>query len=48
MLPTRLWWKNAEYTEICLKAQKIFDKAERTKLYMKLRRSFTPKHRGCL
>ena len=28
-------WKNAEFTELCAKAQKTFDKAERTKLYMK-------------
>jgi len=33
-------WKNAEYTEICLKAQKIFDKGERTKLYMKAQEIF--------
>lgn len=33
-------WKNAEYTEICLKAQKVFDKAERTKLYMKAQEIF--------
>jgi peptide/nickel transport system substrate-binding protein len=33
-------WKNAEYTEICLKAQKIFDKGERTKLYMKAQELF--------
>jgi peptide/nickel transport system substrate-binding protein len=28
-------WKNAEFTELCKKAQKTFDKAERAKLYMK-------------
>jgi len=33
-------WKNAEYTEICLKAQKVFDKAERTKLYMRAQEIF--------
>jgi peptide/nickel transport system substrate-binding protein len=33
-------WKNAEFTEICLKAQKIFDKGERTKLYMKAQEIF--------
>jgi peptide/nickel transport system substrate-binding protein len=33
-------WKNAEYTEICLKAQKVFDKAERTKLYMRAQELF--------
>jgi len=33
-------WKNAEYTEICLKAQKIFDKGERTKLYMRAQEIF--------
>jgi len=33
-------WKNAEYTEICLKAQKVFDKGERTKLYMKAQELF--------
>ncbi len=26
-------WKNAEFTEICLKAQKVFDKNARAKLY---------------
>ena len=33
-------WKNAEYTDLCLKAQKIFDKGERTKLYMKAQEIF--------
>jgi peptide/nickel transport system substrate-binding protein len=33
-------WKNAEYTEICLKAQKVFDKGERTKLYMRAQEIF--------
>lgn len=34
------FWKNAEYTEICLKAQKVFDKGERAKLYMKAQEIF--------
>lgn len=33
-------WKNAEFTELCLKAQKVFDKAERAKLYMKAQEIF--------
>jgi peptide/nickel transport system substrate-binding protein len=33
-------WKNAEYTDLCLKAQKIFDKGERTKLYLKAQEIF--------
>jgi peptide/nickel transport system substrate-binding protein len=33
-------WKNAEFTELCLKAQRIFDKAERTKLYLKAQEIF--------
>ncbi len=28
-------WKNAEFTELCKQAQKIFDKEERTKKYLK-------------
>lgn len=28
-------WKNQEFTDLCLQAQKTFDKAERTKLYEK-------------
>lgn len=26
-------WKNTEFTELCLKAQKVFEKSERTELY---------------
>jgi peptide/nickel transport system substrate-binding protein len=33
-------WKNAEFTELCLKAQKTFVKAERTKLYLKAQEIF--------
>jgi peptide/nickel transport system substrate-binding protein len=33
-------WKNAEFTELCLKAQKTFDKAERTKYYLKAQEIF--------
>ena len=33
-------WKNAEFTELCLKAQRVFDKAERAKLYMKAQEIF--------
>jgi ABC-type transport system substrate-binding protein len=33
-------WKNAEFTQLCLKAQKTFDKAERTKLYLKAQEIF--------
>jgi peptide/nickel transport system substrate-binding protein len=33
-------WKNAEFTELCLKAQKIFDKAERAKIYEKAQEIF--------
>ena len=33
-------WKNAEFTELCLKAQRVFDKAERTKLYLKAQEIF--------
>jgi peptide/nickel transport system substrate-binding protein len=28
-------WKNAEFTKLCLEAQRTFDKAERTQLYLK-------------
>jgi peptide/nickel transport system substrate-binding protein len=34
------FWKNAEFTELCLKGRKIFDKAERTKLYLKAQEIF--------
>jgi peptide/nickel transport system substrate-binding protein len=33
-------WKNAEFTELCLKGQKTFNKAERTKLYLKAQEIF--------
>jgi peptide/nickel transport system substrate-binding protein len=33
-------WKNAEFTELCLKAQKTFDKAERTQYYLKAQEIF--------
>ena len=33
-------WKNAEFTELCLKAQKTFDKAERIKFYLKAQEIF--------
>ncbi len=33
-------WKNAEFTDLCLKGQKTFDKAERTKLYLKAQEIF--------
>jgi len=33
-------WKNAEFTELCKKAQAIFDKAERIKLYLKAQEIF--------
>jgi len=33
-------WKNAEFTDLCLKAQKTFSKAERTKLYLKAQEIF--------
>jgi peptide/nickel transport system substrate-binding protein len=33
-------WKNEEFTELCLKAQKTFDKAERTKLYLRAQEIF--------
>ncbi len=33
-------WKNAEFTDLCLKAQKVFDKAERTKLYLRAQEIF--------
>ncbi len=33
-------WKNAEFTDLCLKAQKTFNKAERTKLYLKAQEIF--------
>lgn len=33
-------WKNQEFTDLCLKAQKTFDKAERTKLYLKAQEIF--------
>jgi len=33
-------WKNEEFTELCLKAQRVFDKAERAKLYMKAQEIF--------
>lgn len=33
-------WKNKEFTDLVVKAQKIFDKAERTKYYMKAQEIF--------
>lgn len=33
-------WKNEEFTELCLKAQKTFDKAERTQLYLRAQEIF--------
>ena len=33
-------WKNAEFTELCLKGQKTFNKAERTKIYLKAQEIF--------
>jgi peptide/nickel transport system substrate-binding protein len=33
-------WKNEEFTELCLKAQKTFDKAERTRLYLRAQKIF--------
>jgi peptide/nickel transport system substrate-binding protein len=33
-------WKNADFTELCFKAQRVFDKAERAKLYMKAQEIF--------
>jgi peptide/nickel transport system substrate-binding protein len=34
------FWKNAEFTELCLKGQKTFNKAERTKIYLKAQEIF--------
>jgi len=34
------FWKNAEFTDLCLQGRKIFDKAERTKLYLKAQEIF--------
>ncbi|UCF93437.1 MAG: ABC transporter substrate-binding protein [Desulfobacterales bacterium] len=33
-------WKNATFTELCLQAQKTFDKTERTQLYLKAQEIF--------
>jgi len=33
-------WKNAAFTELCLRAQRTFDGAERTKLYLKAQEIF--------
>jgi len=33
-------WKNAEFTDLCLKGQKTFNKADRTKLYLKAQEIF--------
>ena len=33
-------WRNAEFTELCLKGQKTFNKAERTKIYLKAQEIF--------
>ncbi|MBW2357058.1 MAG: ABC transporter substrate-binding protein [Deltaproteobacteria bacterium] len=33
-------WKNAEFTKLCLQAQRTFDKAERTELYLKAQEIF--------
>ena len=33
-------WKNAEFTDLCLKGQKTFNKAERTKIYLKAQEIF--------
>jgi len=34
------FWKNAEFTDLCLKGQKTFNKAERTKIYLKAQEIF--------
>jgi peptide/nickel transport system substrate-binding protein len=34
------FWKNAEFTDLCLRGQKTFNKAERTKLYLKAQEIF--------
>ena len=33
-------WKNTEFTDLCLKGQKTFNKADRTKLYLKAQEIF--------
>jgi peptide/nickel transport system substrate-binding protein len=33
-------WKNAEFTDLCLKGQKTFNKADRTKIYLKAQEIF--------
>ena len=34
------FWKNAEFTDLCLKGQKTFNKADRTKIYLKAQEIF--------
>jgi peptide/nickel transport system substrate-binding protein len=34
------FWKNQEFTDLCLKGQKTFNKAERTKIYLKAQEIF--------